>query len=125
MAVIKYSKNPEWHVGFIAWSLCFCLICRFLSVYGLVWIANRRRVKKINLQEQFIMAYGGLRGAVGYSLVELINEQLPPRNMFVTTTIVIVMFTIFVQVSTLKKILISRKNDKSLIIIIFFMKLPK
>ena len=103
MAVIKYSKNPEWHVGFIAWSLCFCLICRFLSVYGLVWIANRRRVKKINLQEQFIMAYGGLRGAVGYSLVELINEQLPPRNMFVTTTIVIVMFTIFVQVSTLKK----------------------
>ena len=101
MAVIKYSKDPGWHVGFIAWSLCFCLICRFISVYGLVWIANRRRVKKINLQEQFIMAYGGLRGAVGYSLVELISEHLPPRNMFVTTTIVIVMFTIFVQVSIL------------------------
>ena len=100
MAIVKYTKNPEWHFGFIAWSLVLCLICRFLSIYCLVWIANRIRVKKINLQEQFIMAYGGLRGAVGYSLVEMINKKLPPRNMFVTTTIVIVMFTIFVQVST-------------------------
>jgi len=45
------------------------------------------------------MAYGGLRGAVGFSLVEMIDQKLvPPKQMFVTTTLAIVMFTVFFQV---------------------------
>ena len=31
-------------------------------------------MKKVNLQEQFIMAYGGLRGGVGFSLVKMVNR---------------------------------------------------
>ena len=70
-----------------------------LGVYGLTFLANRRRLKKVNLQEQFIMAYGGLRGAVGFSLVSMVNaEVIPPAQMFVTTTLAVVMFTIFFQV---------------------------
>ena len=73
----------------------------FLGVYGLTWLANRRRVKRINLQEQFIMAYGGLRGAVGFSLVEMINkETVPPKEMFVTTMLATVVFTVFFQVAS-------------------------
>ena len=34
---------------------------------------SRFRLKQINLQEQFIMAYGGLRGGVGFSLVKMVN----------------------------------------------------
>ena len=34
----------------------------------------RFRLKQINLQEQFIMAYGGLRGGVGFSLVKMVNR---------------------------------------------------
>ena len=74
------------------------------SVYGLTWVANKYRVKAINLQEQFIMAYGGLRGAVGFSLVEMISREDVPsfiRRLFVTTTLTIVTFTIFFQVSDL------------------------
>ncbi len=45
------------------------------------------------------MAYGGLRGAVGFSLVEMIDKEvIPPKQMFVTTTLAVVMFTIFFQV---------------------------
>ena len=45
------------------------------------------------------MAYGGLRGAVGFSLVDMIDdEKVPLKNMFVTTTLMVVMFTIFFQV---------------------------
>ena len=78
-------------------------LCNFflysLGTYGLTYIANRRRVKKVNLQEQFIMAYGGLRGAVGFSLVSMIDRHvIPPSTMFVTTTLAVVMFTIFFQV---------------------------
>jgi NhaP-type Na+/H+ or K+/H+ antiporter len=52
-------------------------------------MANRRRVKRINLQEQFIMAYGGLRGAVGFSLVEMIRQEVlafEPHLKFVWVT---------------------------------------
>ena len=51
------------------------------------------------MQEQFITAYGGLRGAVGFSLVEMIDSSIvPPKQMFVTTTLAVVMFTVFFQV---------------------------
>jgi hypothetical protein len=47
------------------------------------------------------MAYGGLRGAVGFSLVEMINMQVvPPKQMFVTTMLATVVFTVFFQVLT-------------------------
>ena len=57
----------------------------FSGVYVLTWIVNRKRVRKINLQEQFITAYGGLRGAVGFSLVEMINAEIDDfiRSVFV------------------------------------------
>jgi predicted secreted protein len=46
------------------------------------------------------MAYGGLRGAVGFSLVEMINKEVvPPKMMFVTTMLATVVFTVFFQVS--------------------------
>ena len=68
-------------------------------MYVLTWIVNRKRVRRINVQEQFITAYGGLRGAVGFSLVEMIDSSIvPPKQMFVTTTLAVVMFTVFFQV---------------------------
>ena len=45
------------------------------------------------------MAYGGLRGAVGFSLVEMISKDIvPPKQMFVTTMLATVVFTVFFQV---------------------------
>ena len=62
-------------------------------------VANRFRLKPIDLQEQFIMAYGGLRGAVSFSLVEMLEPSaVRPRQMFVTTTLAVILFTVFVQV---------------------------
>ena len=72
-----------------------------MAVYGFIRIVNKYRMRKINYQEQFIMAYGGLRGAVGFSLVELIDKDLQVKNIFVTATLVITMFTIFIQVCTM------------------------
>ena len=70
----------------------------------MTWIVNRKRVRRINLQEQFITAYGGLRGAVGFSLVEMIDSSIvPPKQMFVTTTLAVVMFTVFFQVNLFLK----------------------
>lgn len=67
-------------------------------------VMNHYRVKKVGLEEQFIAAYGGLRGAVAFSLVNMLDESLGPRRIFVTTTLVVILFTIFIQVGVLHKI---------------------
>lgn len=69
----------------------------------LVWIANQYRLHKLSFVDQFVMMYGGLRGAVAFALVLLIDrEKLPHADMFVTTTIAMVYWTVFVQGITIK-----------------------
>ena len=66
----------------------------------LSFIANRVRVDPLSNVDQFIMAYGGLRGAIAFSLVTLLDKDtFPNKRLFLTTTIVVVYFTVFVQVS--------------------------
>ena len=77
------------------------LILFFAVVFGLTMIINKSsRVRRIDLEEQFIMAYGGLRGAVAFSLVDLLDKNNLPKGHFLTTTLVIIFFTVFVQVIT-------------------------
>lgn len=48
------------------------------------------------------MSYGGLRGAVAFALVLVVNEQvIPTKKMMVTTIIAIVYFTVFLQGMTI------------------------
>uniref|UniRef100_T1JLY6 Cation/H+ exchanger transmembrane domain-containing protein n=1 Tax=Strigamia maritima TaxID=126957 RepID=T1JLY6_STRMM len=49
------------------------------------------------------LAYGGLRGAVCFSLVIMLDENvIPNKQMFVTTTLVVILFTVFIQGGTIK-----------------------
>lgn len=69
-----------------------------IGVLLLVAIANRFRIKKLDWLEQFIMMYGGLRGGVAFALVLTITKEVAPNaKMFVTTTLAMVYFTVFVQ----------------------------
>ena len=71
-------------------------------------------MKRINLQEQFIMAYGGLRGGVGFSLVKMVeSEVVPTAHMFVTTVLVVVMATVWIQGSTIKPLVDILNVDKA------------
>lgn len=51
----------------------------------------------MTFRDQFIITYGGLRGAICFSLVFLIDD-FPKKRLFITTTIVVILFTVFVQV---------------------------
>ncbi|QQP56190.1 Sodium/hydrogen exchanger, partial [Caligus rogercresseyi] len=122
VATNKDSKQLQWDfdAGFILETLFLCLLIRYISVYGLSYLVNRTRIKKISLKEQFIVAYGGLRGAVGFSLALLIPQGNPHRNMFITTTIMVVFFTVFLQGGTIKllvnKLQIAKKESESALI---------
>jgi len=48
------------------------------------------------------MAYGGLRGAIAFSMVEMLDVYtVGPRAMFVTTTLTVIIFTVFIQITYL------------------------
>ncbi|KAK3849232.1 hypothetical protein Pcinc_044001 [Petrolisthes cinctipes] len=102
LGMVLVSDEHLWHTGFVLWTLALCVIFRFIGVFVLTGIMNHYRVKKVGLEEQFIAAYGGLRGAVSFSLVNMLDESMGPRRIFVTTTLVVILFTIFIQGTTIK-----------------------
>lgn len=66
-------------------------------------MANRFRIHKLSKVDQFVMSYGGLRGAVAFALVLLVStDHIPLQPMFVTTTIAVIYFTVFLQGITIK-----------------------
>ena len=47
-----------------------------------------------------IMSYGGLRGAIAFALALILDEtKIPRKKEFVTATIAVVFFTVFIQVN--------------------------
>ena len=76
------------------------LLCVLLVVVALNYFANLVRVSKLDGISQFVMAYGGLRGAIAFSLASVLDrDQFHSRQLFITTTIVVVYFTNIVLVS--------------------------
>ena len=60
-------------------TLLFITLFRFISVYGLTFILNKVRLEPIGKVDQFVMAYGGLRGGIAFSLTKLTSIQLVPQ----------------------------------------------
>uniref|UniRef100_A0A915DB13 Sodium/hydrogen exchanger n=1 Tax=Ditylenchus dipsaci TaxID=166011 RepID=A0A915DB13_9BILA len=99
------SKNHDLDMVFIVVTLASCLVYRFIGVISLTYLLNLKRTIKINMVDQFIMSYGGIRGAVCYGLVMSLSSDLVCcKNMFATTTIVVILFTVFVQGGSIKKL---------------------
>ncbi|XP_076370956.1 sodium/hydrogen exchanger 3-like [Tachypleus tridentatus] len=96
------NENHDWNTWFVIMTVLFCTVYRSIGVLIQTWILNFFRLHKINKVEQFIMAYGGLRGAVAFALVLVVSEKyIPSKSMMVTTIIVVVYFTVFLQGMTI------------------------
>lgn len=79
-------------------------LIQFTGVIVLSAVANQFRLHKLDKVEKFVMSYGGLRGAVAFALVLLIDpSHVKLKNMFVTTTIAVIYFTVFIQVRIFTK----------------------
>merc|ERR1712032_860243 len=96
------TEKHYWHPGFIIATILLCIIFRFLSTTLFSALVNLKRLEKISLREQLIMWWGGLRGAVGFSLAMVLKEEMWYRELFLTTALVMVLFTVFLQGGTIK-----------------------
>lgn len=73
----------------------------FLSPSGvlvLTQIINPFRTIPFNMKDQFGLAYGGLRGAISFALAFTLPDNIGRKQLFITATIVIILFTVFLQV---------------------------
>jgi len=97
MAMVNYAH--VWHTGFVLWTLGLCLVCRVLGVYLLALLHNSTSTRWINFWDQTVLAYCGLRGALCLCLAHMLNAtRVPQKSLFVTTTLVVILFTTLVQV---------------------------
>ena len=69
------------------------------------WVLNQFRLVPLDKIDQVVMSYGGLRGAVAFALVILLDRtKVPAKDYFVATTIVVVFFTVIVQVGAPRRL---------------------
>ncbi|XP_032585352.1 sodium/hydrogen exchanger 3 isoform X19 [Drosophila mojavensis] len=116
LGVATVNNMHVWNTWFVVLTITFCSVFRVIGVIILSAIANRFRLHKLSRVDQFVMSYGGLRGAVAFALVLLVDEKVVKhKNMFVTTTIAVIYFTVFLQGITIKplvKILNVKRANK-------------
>ncbi|XP_061597214.1 sodium/hydrogen exchanger 3-like [Cololabis saira] len=92
-----------WNTGFILLTLLFIFVYRFIGVFFLTWILNRFRLVPLEIIDQVIMSYGGLRGAVAYGLATMLDEnKIKEKNLMVCTSLIVVYFTVILQGITMK-----------------------
>ncbi|XP_059832398.1 sodium/hydrogen exchanger 2-like [Hypanus sabinus] len=101
LGVSTIGDKHEWSWPYISFTMLFCLVWRAVGVIFLTFIVNKFRVNMVTKKDQFIIAYGGLRGAICFSLVFLL-PNFPQKKLFTTATIVVIFFTVFVQGMTIK-----------------------
>ncbi|XP_019340469.2 sodium/hydrogen exchanger 4 [Alligator mississippiensis] len=116
MGVSTVGKNHEWNWAFVSFTLLFCLVWRAISVFALFYISNKFRTYPFTVKDQLIISYSGLRGASSFSLAFLLHASLFPRKkMFITATLVVIYFTVFIQgitIGPLVKYLDVKKTNK-------------
>ncbi|KAJ1079732.1 hypothetical protein NDU88_000024 [Pleurodeles waltl] len=96
-------KIWTWNTAFILLTLVFISVYRTIGVIIQTWMLNRYRVVRLEIIDQVVMSYGGLRGAVAFALVALLdNAKVKEKNLFVSTTIIVVFFTVIFQGLTIK-----------------------
>ncbi|GLE06288.1 hypothetical protein PINS_up015535 [Pythium insidiosum] len=84
----------RWDVTFIILAIIFCLVSRLFNSFPFSWLANLGRTTKIPTKMQLVLWFAGLRGAIAFALSQ--NMPGPNQDVYVTTTLSVVVFTTLV-----------------------------
>jgi NhaP-type Na+/H+ or K+/H+ antiporter len=118
MAIVAFDSTAltgawshSWNVAFILIVLMLCYTARAIGVFPLSYVINKfRNERKITFAEQIVVWFSGLRGVIAFALalemtrtgshVDANGDEIdgtPNAPLFVSTTLVIVIVTTFVN----------------------------
>ena len=80
------------------------LISRAVTVYGLSFI-SKLLGSRVKTSYQHVLFWGGLRGAVSLALALSLSHYLPNRDLILSLTFAVVLFTLLVQATTIGPLL--------------------
>ena len=80
-------------------------VARLILVYIILPLSIGKNEEKIDMPYRHVLFWGGLRGAVALALSMSLPDTLPDRNLIIVMTVGIVLFTLFVQGTTIKKLM--------------------
>lgn len=89
-----FSFKHQFRPAFVIWTIILCLLGRAVNIYPLSSLVNQFRDVRISRKTQFIMWFSGLRGAVAFALVLHLQLDDEKRHVLITSTLIIIMFTI-------------------------------
>ena len=92
VTVVNY-QDLSWSLTAV--TLVTILVARFLAVFPLVAIVNlcRKPERRISKEHAIVMWWSGLRGAIAIGLCA--GVPTPLKHQFMSTTVVVVLFTVF------------------------------
>lgn len=88
-------------------ALVIVLAARFLSIYGVAPAVNRFFAEegKLSFSWQFVLSWGGLRGALPLAIVLLLPHDFEHRNFILVLTLATIFFTLVIEAATMKSFL--------------------
>uniref|UniRef100_A0A6G1SNF7 Sodium/hydrogen exchanger n=1 Tax=Aceria tosichella TaxID=561515 RepID=A0A6G1SNF7_9ACAR len=105
VGVCFWQRGQTWDLSFIGLAFAAITIARALSVYPLTVLLNLGRRKKIPMNYQHLIAWGGAaRGVISYSLASR-NTVGDARQIILSTTSVIVITTVIAVGGFVEKLL--------------------
>ncbi|PIC18926.1 hypothetical protein B9Z55_024649 [Caenorhabditis nigoni] len=105
LGVSLVSYNHEFDYYFIAVTVLCCTLYRFIVTCSLSAFYNMFASKetRIPFADQLVVTHAGIRGAVCFGLVQIIDERIiPAKPYFVTTTLAMIFITSILQGCTIK-----------------------
>jgi len=98
-------------------GIVILLFARYISVIACnipynLFVAKKHPERVISHKYSLVMTWGGLRGAIPIALALVIPVDYPNRDLIVQLTLACVLFSLFVQGTTIKK-LVDRLGIKS------------
>lgn len=81
----------QFNFWFFVLCIVICIIARFLNTFPLTFLANFVRKVKVPIKMQMVIWFAGLRGAISFALS--LNMPLQHRDLYVSTTLSVVVFT--------------------------------
>jgi len=96
LAIFSFENQEEYSAGLILISIPIIFISRAANIFPLSALQNccRPAAHKITWEQQIVMWFAGLRGAMAFALS--LNVPSPVRQSILTTTLILDLFTILV-----------------------------